>query len=992
MPEKNYLRIDAERSHLPQLKYWKNVFLLFACTAAIFCNARDWPGKLNRVNGMAVLSINGKNVFPTALRWANESEGLTRAAFQKSHGPFFWSGEAGVPVILLGIMNEWVGPDKYDYTELDATVEKILLDHPQAYIIFGVYLEYAKWYPHAHPETNFMVNDGGKVTGLRGSIIASFNSSKFEDDAKKNLRNLVEHLKEKGYSKRTIGFMINYGATAEWRYWDQKYQRPDWNPESITAWQGFLRKKYGDIALLNEKWNGNYTEFREILPPEGSIGGVFDAGYLCDPAKDRRIGDYYEFTAETIRNLRKSFAAFMKQLTENRAIIGTYTTGFVDDQSADGVIDFVVSSSFYPDRAASGVSLPQPLNLEAMRQSGVYYWHDADMRTYFWLTEKFGVGRNMYESVMLMRREFLYPFINGSGTIWVALNNDCNIYGNAELMRTIAELESISNAALQMNYDMSSAAKIAVVAPKHSLTACWWNAPRWPVFVRSGAAVDFFNDNEIELIDPERYKMVVLACIPDVSEAGRRHLEKFKSGNRTLLFLYGAGLVTENGFSVEAASKLTGFDFELLPGADNMEFTEPGFVRYFGKSRQALGKETIPAGALRMLVKPKKGDEVILRAKDGKPLFVRHRYPEWQAFYHYNYLLHNDVFQKILRFSGIRLNFGYDSVFYHHNKYFHLIGSTEGVKKLYVGDAECVLDIFNDRILPVKNGSVTLNIAQYETLLLLADSADRVEKFRKLVKENMAARKVTSPERKNTLKTVPGDSQLYLASGSERKVTLAISSVQNARKVSLVLDLPAGIKVSGIPGFIALQNGEEKRLVLSLTAEKAGINGNIRVAMQSGKKILAETGFAVKSETFHYLSDLEYVRGTTGWGEINRDKGCDGRRMKIGNMFFDKGIGIHAPSSLKYDLTGGSWSRLTGYAGVSAYLTPANNYASCQMKIIADGREVFQTGKIKAKDDPVYFDLDLTGVKSLEFITENAGDGVTGDHGNWGGVKLHPAK
>lgn len=983
---------NAKTLCMMHAKYLKIAFSLFVCIAAIFCHAQDWPGKLTKVNGVTMLSIDGKNMFPTAMRWANESDGLTRAAFQKSHSPFFWCREAGVPVILLGIMNEWTGPDRYDYSELDATVEKILLDHPQAYIIFGVYLEYAKWYPHAHPETNFMVNDGGKVVGLRGSIIASFNSSKFEADAKKNLSKLVEHLKEKGYSKRTIGFMINYGATAEWRYWDQKYQRPDWNPESIEAWQKYLRKKYGDTAQLNKKWKSNYTEFKEILPPDGSIGGVFDAGYLCDPNKDIRIGDYYNFTAESIRNLRKTFASYMKKLTQNRAIIGTYTTGFVDDQSADGVIDFVVSSSFYPDRAASGVSLPQPLNLEAMRQSGVHYWHDADMRTYFWLTEKFGVGRNMYESIMLMRREFLYPFINGAGTIWVALNNDCNIYGNMELMRTIAELESISNAALQMNYDMSSAAKIAVVAPKHSRTACWWNAPRWPVFVRSGAAVDFFNDNEIELIDPERYKMVVLACIPDVSESGRKHLEKFKSGNRTLLFLYGAGLVTENGFSVEAAGKLTGFDFELLPGADYMEFTEPGFVKYFGRSRQALGKETIPNGALRMLVKPKKGDEVILRAKDGKPLFVRHRYPDWQAFYHYNYLLHNDVFQKILRLSGIKLNFGYDSVYYHHNKYFHLISSTEGVKKLYVGNAECVLDVFNDRLLPVKNGNVTLNIAQYETLLLLADSADRVEKFRKLVKENMAARKVTAPERKNSLKIVPGDSPLYLAAGAGRGVTLAISSVQKAPKVSLEFELPEGVKVSGIPGYISLQNGEEKRLHLSFSAAKEGISGKVRVTMRHGKKVLAATEFAVKTENFHYLSDIDCRKGTTGWGEIKRDKSCDGKSMKIGKKFFDKGIGVHAPSSLKYDLRKGSWGRLTGYAGVSSYLNPANNYASCQMKIVADGKEIFQTGKLKAKDEPVYFDLDLTGVKSLEFITGNAGDGMTGDHGNWGEVKLHPAK
>jgi len=134
---------NAKTLCMMHAKYLKTAFSLFVCMTAIFCHAQDWPGKLTKVNGVTMLSIDGKNMFPTAMRWANESDGLTRAAFQKSHSPFFWCREAGVPVILLGIMNEWTGPDKYDYSELDATVEKILSDHPQAYIILGVYLEYA---------------------------------------------------------------------------------------------------------------------------------------------------------------------------------------------------------------------------------------------------------------------------------------------------------------------------------------------------------------------------------------------------------------------------------------------------------------------------------------------------------------------------------------------------------------------------------------------------------------------------------------------------------------------------------------------------------------------------------------------------------------------------------------------------------------------------------------------------------------------------------
>jgi alpha-galactosidase len=52
------------------------------------------------------------------------------------------------------------------------------------------------------------------------------------------------------------------------------------------------------------------------------------------------------------------------------------------------------------------------------------------------------------------------------------------------------------------------------------------------------------------------------------------------------------------------------------------------------------------------------------------------------------------------------------------------------------------------------------------------------------------------------------------------------------------------------------------------------------------------------------LTDLKWISATSGWGNANVDKTCEGRPLMVNNQSVS-GIGVHAKSAIIYDLPEG---------------------------------------------------------------------------------------
>ena len=143
--------------------------------------------------------------------------------------------------------------------------------------------------------------------------------------------------------------------------------------------------------------------------------------------------------------------------------------------------------------------------------------------------------------------------------------------------------------------------------------------------------------------------------------------------------------------------------------------------------------------------------------------------------------------------------------------------------------------------------------------------------------------------------------------------------------------------------------------------------------------------------SFTYASDLDWISATTDWKTVNKDM-ANGSTNKIklpvnGTITaFDKGIGTCGNSEVIYDLEGKGMTYFNAHIGLDSNYALAK--ASVVFKVIADGKEIYDSGIIRAGSDAKFINLPIEGVKELKLVTTDSGDGITGDYASWGDAKF----
>jgi alpha-galactosidase len=144
---------------------------------------------------------------------------------------------------------------------------------------------------------------------------------------------------------------------------------------------------------------------------------------------------------------------------------------------------------------------------------------------------------------------------------------------------------------------------------------------------------------------------------------------------------------------------------------------------------------------------------------------------------------------------------------------------------------------------------------------------------------------------------------------------------------------------------------------------------------------------AIASETI-LLSSLDVAKVRQGWGQPQADKSVDGNRISIGGKEFEHGLGTHASSTMQIDLKG-SAERFMAFVGVDDEVEA--NPASVEFRVLADDRELWTSGVMKAGQAPEKIDLSLKGFKTLMLLVHDAGDGINYDHADWADAKIEYA-
>ncbi|WP_196000706.1 NPCBM/NEW2 domain-containing protein [Clostridium sp. 1001271B_151109_B4] len=158
----------------------------------------------------------------------------------------------------------------------------------------------------------------------------------------------------------------------------------------------------------------------------------------------------------------------------------------------------------------------------------------------------------------------------------------------------------------------------------------------------------------------------------------------------------------------------------------------------------------------------------------------------------------------------------------------------------------------------------------------------------------------------------------------------------------------------------------------------------------NGNVVTKDRDIVVYSEST-YLSDIEWQSAVSGWRTVNKDSAVNSSnkiKLKVNGEVreFDKGIGAATNAEIIYELDG-------NYSNFSTYLGTDKNYndnrTTIIFRIFADGDEIYTSDVIRRDSEAEFVNLDVTGVKELKLVADDADGSGLGDFTSWADTKLY---
>jgi len=146
----------------------------------------------------------------------------------------------------------------------------------------------------------------------------------------------------------------------------------------------------------------------------------------------------------------------------------------------------------------------------------------------------------------------------------------------------------------------------------------------------------------------------------------------------------------------------------------------------------------------------------------------------------------------------------------------------------------------------------------------------------------------------------------------------------------------------------------------------------------------------VPSSNSNYLSDRAWTSATNGWGDVERNRSngergsSDGRQITVAGKQYDKGLGVHADSVIKFNIDK-KYSTFFSDIGLD---DETGNSGSVTFEVWGDGRKLYDSGTLRGSSALKSVQLDIAGVTELKLVTTGAGDGLNYDHADWANARV----
>lgn len=209
------------------------------------------------------------------------------------------------------------------------------------------------------------------------------------------------------------------------------------------------------------------------------------------------------------------------------------------------------------------------------------------------------------------------------------------------------------------------------------------------------------------------------------------------------------------------------------------------------------------------------------------------------------------------------------------------------------------------------------------------------------------------------------------------------------------LDLNSSFNpMSGLEGVDKEDGNITKEIIVKENNVNTSQNGVYKIVYElrdsSGRNTIKERRVIIGSKGT-YLSELNWKSAIAGWKSVQKDCSVEGNKISLkgenGKKFYEKGIGTHSNSEIIYDLSNKGYSYFSSKIGVDQEMKE-NSPASIIFQVYVDGKKVYDSGVMRAKDNEKEILVNIEGAKELKLVVNDARNGNAADHGSFGDANL----
>jgi len=540
--------------------------------------------------------------------------------------------EAGLHIYnpIIGTRSMWQGPGRYDWSRVDAFLDRLLELNPGAFFMPRLQLNTPTWWKKAHPEEmiaygleipenrydilrqkELLLTEGGHYFGTGDELWeASFASELWRRDTAAMLRAYLRHIEESPLRSRVIGYMPTTGRTGEWNTYGAEFL-PDYSEP--------MRRACGEIPGVEARVK---TTFGLLRDPEKESAVIRfylkyhetvaeNAILMCRTVREETegrvlAGVFYGYLLEQVRIQEGGYLAARKvfESPEIDYIVGPYSYQPGNVRDENGVRVTMEDGAGNILGSARGVAGDGGFRMmtESLRRHGKLYISEMDPSTYRdedphrVIGGHGGIGSDTLEgSRRILRRDLGQVFASGVGG-WLYDFGPLNKakggwYGGEEMIAEMKRFAVLGGRRLHL--DITPVSQIAALSDAKTFAATeHWNADRpwegygirysdfinqWFIntqaraYHRIGAPMDFLFHFDLQAEDRNRYRLLFMMNLYYLTEGEVRRLKTaLRESRMTVVWYYAPGFVAEEKLDLGRMESLTGFRFGILDAPGSM--------------------------------------------------------------------------------------------------------------------------------------------------------------------------------------------------------------------------------------------------------------------------------------------------------------------------------------------------------------------------------------------------------------------------------------